>query len=51
MPKPIPPLGPDTRGGSSTEYGLIAGIIAVGIAGAFSTLSGRLLNAMNALNF
>ena len=51
MPKPSKPLAHDTSGGSATEYGLIAGIIAVGIAGAFTTLSGRLFNAMNALNF
>ena len=51
MPKPFRPFASDTKGGSATEYGLIAGIIAVGIAGAFTTLSSRLLNAMNALNF
>lgn len=51
MPKPTRPFTADTRGGSATEYGMIAGIIAVGIAGAFTTLSSRLLNAMNALNF
>ena len=51
MPKHKTPLATDTRGGSATEYGLIAGIIAVGIAGAFTTLSSRLMNAMNALNF
>ncbi len=51
MPKRPQHLTADSRGGSATEYGLIAGIIAMGIAGAFSTLSGRLLNAMNALSF
>jgi Flp pilus assembly pilin Flp len=51
MPSHAKPFVADTRGGSATEYGMIAGIIAVGIAGAFTTLSSRLMNAMNALNF
>lgn len=51
MPNHAKALAADRKGGSATEYGLIAGIIAVGIAGAFTTLSSRLLNAMNALSF
>lgn len=51
MPKDAKTFAADQKGGSATEYGMIAGIIAIGIAGAFTTLSGRLLNAMNALNF
>ena len=51
MPAHVRQILVDRYGGSATEYGLIAGIIAVGIAGAFSTLSSRLFNAMNALNF
>jgi pilus assembly protein Flp/PilA len=41
----------DRRGVTAMEYGLIAGILAVGLATAFTALSGRLTNAFNALNF
>ncbi len=51
MPKNAKTLAADRKGGSATEYGMIAGIIAVGIAGAFTTFTSRLLNAMNALSF
>ena len=51
MPKVAKALVADRKGGSATEYGMIAGIIAIGIAGSFTHLSSRLPNAMNALNF
>jgi pilus assembly protein Flp/PilA len=41
----------DRRGVTAMEYGLIAGVLAVGLATAFTALSGRLTNAFNALNF
>lgn len=41
----------DRRGVTAMEYGLIAGILAVGLATAFGALSGRLQNAFNALQF
>ena len=41
----------DLRGGAAIEYGMIAGIIAISIAAAFSTMVGRLTNAFNGLNF
>ena len=41
----------DRRGVTAMEYGLIAGVIAVGLATAFTALTGRLTNAFNALNF
>ncbi len=41
----------DRRGVTAMEYGLIAGILAVGLATAFGALSGRLVNAFNKLNF
>jgi pilus assembly protein Flp/PilA len=41
----------DRRGVTAMEYGLIAGILAVGLATAFTALSGKLTNAFNALNF
>jgi pilus assembly protein Flp/PilA len=41
----------DRRGVTAMEYGLIAGILAVGLATAFTALSGRLTTAFNALNF
>ncbi len=41
----------DRRGVTAMEYGLIAGVLAVGLATAFGALSGRLNNAFNALNF
>ena len=41
----------DRRGVTAMEYGLIAGVLAVGIAAAFTALSGKLTAAFNALNF
>ena len=41
----------DRRGVTAMEYGLIAGVLAVGLATAFTALSGRLTNAFNALAF
>ena len=41
----------DRRGVTAMEYGLIAGVLAVGLATAFTALSGRLTLAFNALNF
>jgi pilus assembly protein Flp/PilA len=41
----------DRRGVTAMEYGLIAGVLAVGLAAAFGALTGRLTNAFNALNF
>jgi Flp pilus assembly pilin Flp len=41
----------DRRGVTTMEYGLIAGVLAVGIATAFSSLSGRLQNVLNSLTF
>ena len=41
----------DRRGVTAMEYGLIAGVLAVGLAAAFGALSGRLTNAFNALKF
>jgi len=54
MPPTVPHvfvLVADRRGGSATEYGMIAGIVAIGIAGAFNTLAGKLSNTLSALNF
>ena len=41
----------DRRGVTAMEYGLIAGVLAVGLATAFTALTGRLTNAFNALAF
>ena len=41
----------DRRGVTAMEYGLIAGVLAVGLATAFTALSGRLTTAFNALTF
>ena len=41
----------DRRGVTAMEYGLIAGVLAVGLATAFTALSGRLTNSFNALAF
>ncbi len=41
----------DRRGVTAMEYGLIAGVLAVGLATAFTALSGRLQNAFNVLQF
>ena len=41
----------DRRGVTAMEYGLIAGVLAVGLAAAFTALSGTLTVAFNALNF
>ena len=41
----------DRRGVTAMEYGLIAGVLAVGLATAFTALSGRLTAAFNALSF
>ena len=41
----------DRRGVTAMEYGLIAGVLAVGLASAFGALTGRLTNAFNALAF
>ncbi len=41
----------DRRGVTAMEYGLIAGVLAVGLATAFTALSGRLTTAFNALSF
>jgi pilus assembly protein Flp/PilA len=41
----------DRRGVTAMEYGLIAGILAVGLAAAFTALSDRLEAAFAALTF
>jgi len=41
----------DRRGVTAMEYGLIAGVLALGLATAFTALTGRLTTAFNALNF
>jgi len=41
----------DRRGVTAMEYGLIAGVLAVGLAAAFGALTNRLTNAFNALSF
>jgi Flp pilus assembly pilin Flp len=41
----------DRRAASAAEYALMAGILAIGLAPAFSGLLSRLLTAFNALNF
>ena len=41
----------DRRGVTAMEYGLIAGVLAVGLATAVTALSGRLTNAFHALAF
>jgi len=41
----------DRRGVTAMEYGLIAGVLAVGLATAFTALTGRLTNAFNVLSF
>jgi pilus assembly protein Flp/PilA len=44
-------LAADRRGVTAMEYGLIAGVLAVGLVTAFTSLTGRLTNAFNALSF
>ena len=41
----------DRRGVTAMEYGLIAGVLAVGIATAFTALSGKLSASFTALRF
>jgi len=41
----------DRRGVTAMEYGLIAGVLAVGLAAGFGVLSNKLTNAFTALNF
>jgi pilus assembly protein Flp/PilA len=41
----------DRKGVTAMEYGVIAGVLALTIASTFSTLTGKLVNAFNALNF
>ena len=41
----------DRRGVTAMEYGLIAGVLAVGLVAAFNALTGRLTNAFNVLKF
>ena len=41
----------DRRGVTAMEYGLIAGVLAVGIATAFTALSGKLSASFTALKF
>ena len=41
----------DRRGVTAMEYGLIAGVLAVGLATAFTKLSTKLTAAFNALTF
>ena len=41
----------DRRGVTAMEYGLIAGVLAVGLATAFTALSGKLQAAFAALTF
>jgi pilus assembly protein Flp/PilA len=41
----------DRRGVTAMEYGLIAGVLAVGLSVAFTALSGKLTTAFNALKF
>jgi Flp pilus assembly pilin Flp len=41
----------DRRGVTTMEYGLIAGVLAVGIATAFSSLSTRLQTVLGTLTF
>ncbi len=51
MPRFLRALAADRRGVTAMEYGLIAGVLAVGLATAFTALSGRLTTAFNALSF
>lgn len=44
-------LAADRRGVTAMEYGLIAGVLAVGLVAAFTSLTGRLTNAFNVLSF
>jgi pilus assembly protein Flp/PilA len=44
-------LRTDRRGVTAMEYGLIAGVLALGLATAFTALTGRLTTALSALNF
>ncbi len=39
----------DRLGVTAMEYGLVAGVLATGLAVAFGALTGRLQNALNAL--
>ncbi|MCC6719037.1 MAG: hypothetical protein IT555_14240 [Acetobacteraceae bacterium] len=41
----------DVRGASATEYAMMAGVLAVGLAAAFSSLASRLRDALNTLAF
>jgi len=41
----------DRRGVTAMEYGLIAGVLAVGMVAAFNALTGRLTTAFAALVF
>lgn len=41
----------DRRGVTALEYGVIAGVLALTIASTFSALTGKLVNAFNALSF
>ena len=41
----------DRRGVTAMEYGLIAGVLSVGLATAFTKLSSKLTNAYNAMTF
>ena len=41
----------DRRGVTAMEYGLIAGVLAVGLATAFAALSDKLTNAFDKLKF
>lgn len=41
----------DLRGVTSMEYGLIAGVIAVGLATAFATIRDKISNAIDAIDF
>ena len=39
----------DRRGVTALEYGIIAGVLAVGLVAAFQALTGKLTNGFNAL--
>lgn len=44
-------LHSDRKGVTAMEYGIIAGVLALTIASTFSTLTSKLVNALNALAF
>ena len=47
----VKPALVDQRGVTAIEYGLIAGVLATGLAVAFTALTGELQNALSAVVF